>query len=187
MKTMNKKTRLLLIAGTVLAGAAILSTRNRKHAPLKTVPHVDLDRYQGRWYEIARLPQRYEKGCHCVYAEYSQNPAGYVEVKNACRKGGPNGKLSVTEGKAYPVEGSGNSKLRVEFFWPFRGDYWILELDPDYAYALVGAPDRESLWILSRTPTLDQDVLERLVQLADRKGFPVEQMLLTDQSCFTQG
>ncbi|WP_266203280.1 lipocalin family protein [Pontibacter kalidii] len=185
---MKKETKLLLTAGAVLAGAAILTSRSRNHAPLKTVAHVDLNRYMGRWYEIARLPQRYEKSCHCVYAEYSLNPGGgYVEVQNACRKGGPNGKLEVAEGKGFPVEGSNNSKLRVQFFWPFRGDYWVLELDPDYAYALVGAPDRESLWILSRTPTLDQDVLERLVQLAELKGFPVERLLLTDQSCFTQG
>jgi apolipoprotein D and lipocalin family protein len=183
---MKKKTRLLLTAGAVLAGAAILSTRSRRHAPLRTVPRLDLPRYMGRWYEIARLPQRYEKGCHRVYAEYSLHLDEYVEVKNSCRKGSPNGKVEVAEGKGFPVAGSSNSKLRVQFFWPFRGDYWVLELDPDYAYALVGAPDRESLWILSRTPTLDHDVLERLVQLADQKGFPVEKLLLTDQSCFTQ-
>ncbi|MCX2741286.1 lipocalin family protein [Pontibacter anaerobius] len=183
---MKQQTKLILTAGAVLAGVALVSSYSRSHAPLKTVPHVDLHRYMGRWYEIARLPQRYEKGCHCVYAEYSLNPEGYVEVKNTCHKGGPNGKTSTAEGKGFPVGGSNNSKLRVQFFWPFRGDYWILELDPDYHYVLVGSPDRESLWVLSRTPTLDQDVLEHLVQLADQKGFPVEKLQLTDQSCFTQ-
>ncbi|WP_299759053.1 lipocalin family protein [uncultured Pontibacter sp.] len=184
---MKKQTKLWLAAGAVLAGAAIISSRSRTHAPLQTVPHLDLDKYKGRWYEIARLPQRFEKGCHCVYAEYSLNPEGYVDVKNTCRKGDPYGKEDSATGKAFPVEGSSNSKLQVQFFWPFRGDYWILELDTEYTYALVGAPDRESLWVLSRTPTLNQDVLERLVHLADQKGFPVEKLLLTDQSCFTQG
>ncbi|AKD02567.1 outer membrane lipoprotein [Pontibacter korlensis] len=183
---MRKQTKLWIGAGAVLAGMAIISSCSRSHAPLDTVTSVDLDKYEGRWYEISRLPQRFEKGCHCVYAEYKQNPDGYLEVHNYCRKGGPSGKLDKAEGKGFPVEGSNNSKLRVQFFWPFRGDYWILELDPDYQYAMVGSPDRESLWILSRTPKLDQDVMEQLVQLAEQKGFPVERLLLTDQSCFTQ-
>jgi apolipoprotein D and lipocalin family protein len=157
---------------------------SRKNAPLNTVPHVDLDRYQGRWHEIAALPQRFEKGCHCVYAEYKKNPEGYVEVLNYCRKGGASGKEEFAKGKAFPVEGSSNSKLRVQFFWPFLGDYWILELDPDYRHVLVGSPDRESLWVLSRTPRLDQAIYNRLVQTAQEMGFPVERLRQMDQRCF---
>lgn len=183
---MNKNTKTILGAGTVLLAALVLtSDKRRKNAPLRTVSSVDLDRYQGRWYEIAKLPQRFEKGCHCVFAEYKKNAAGYVEVHNSCRKGGPNGKVKEVQGKAFPVEGSGNSKLKVQFFWPFKGDYWILELDSNYQFVLVGAPDRESLWILSRTPTLSQDTYHRLVQQARQEGFPVEQLETTDQSCHT--
>lgn len=181
---MKKETKLWIGAGAVLAGIILLSSCNRNYAPLETVPRVDLNRYEGRWYEIARLPQRFEKGCNCVYAEYTQHPDGYVQVYNYCRKA--DGSEDAAEGKAFPVDGSNNSKLKVQFFWPFKGDYWILELSPDYEYVMVGAPDRESLWILSRTPQLDQDVLERLVQLADQKGFPVENLHLTDQSCYTE-
>lgn len=183
---MRKNTKFWLTASAVLAGTFIISSCSRNYAPLETVPNVDLNRYTGRWYEIAALPQRFEKGCHCVYAEYTLNPEGYVEVNNYCRKGGPEGKLDKAEGKGFPVEGSSNSKLRVQFFWPFRGDYWILELDPEYRHVLVGSPDRESLWILSRTPKINQDTYNRLIQLAEQKGFPVEKMRLMDQSCFTQ-
>jgi apolipoprotein D and lipocalin family protein len=181
---MKKKTKRWLTAGASLTATLAVSSRSRKNAPLETVPHVDLDRYQGRWYEIAALPQRFEKGCHCVYAEYEKNPKGYIEVYNFCRKGGPAGKPDAAKGKAFPVEGSNNSKLKVQFFWAFRGDYWVLELDPDYQHVLVGSPDRESLWVLSRTPKPDQGIYNRLVQAARQKGFPVEQLRLMDQSCY---
>ncbi|WP_347157299.1 lipocalin family protein [Pontibacter chitinilyticus] len=183
---MNKNTKIIIGAGTALAAALVLTgDTRRKYAPLDAAVEVDLDRYQGRWYEIAKLPQRFEKGCHCVYAEYTKNPKGYVEVLNSCRKGGSTGKVKEIRGKGFPVEGSNNSKLKVQFFWPFKGDYWILELDPEYQHALVGSPDRESLWILSRKPTLSRGIFERLVQLAAELNFPVEQLTMTDQSCFT--
>ncbi|MFD2513014.1 lipocalin family protein [Pontibacter locisalis] len=181
---MKKNTKILISAGALVLGAWLISSCSKNNMPLETVPGVDLNKYEGRWYEIAALPQRYEKGCHCVYAEYTQNPEGYVEVFNYCRKGGPEGKEESVKGKAFPVEGSNNSKLKVQFFWPFRGDYWILELDPDYQHVLVGSPDRESLWILSRTPTLDDAVYNLMVQQAKSKGFPVEQLEKMDQSCY---
>lgn len=181
---MNKKTRFILTAGALALGVFLISSCSKKYAPLETVPSVDLNKYTGRWYEIAALPQRFEKGCHCVYAEYTLNPEGYVEVYNYCRKGGPNGEVSDISGKAFPVEGSNNSKLKVQFFWPFKGDYWILELDADYQHVLVGSPDRESLWILSRTPVLDEAVYNLMVQQAKSKGFDVEQLEKIDQSCY---
>ena len=181
---MKKKTKLWLSAGALVAATAAINKYSKEHAPLATVSKVDLDRYQGRWYEIARLPQRFEKGCHCVFAEYTKHPKGHVEVYNYCRKGSLAGKEKAVTGKAFPVEGSHNSKLKVQFFWPFRGDYWVLELDQDYQHVLVGTPDRESLWILSRTPRLDNAIYNRLVQTALQTGFPVEKLLRTDQSCY---
>jgi apolipoprotein D and lipocalin family protein len=180
----TKKKKLILTAGATLLGAVLISSCSRSQAPLDTVPTVDLERYMGKWYEIASLPQRFTKGCHCTTAEYTLNKeAGYVEVYNSCRKDSPSGKVSDVKGKAFPVEGSNNSKLKVQFFWPFKGDYWILELDPDYRYVLVGSPDREGLWILSRTPTLEEVTYTRLELLASSKGFPVEQLQLMDQRC----
>jgi apolipoprotein D and lipocalin family protein len=181
---MNNKTKLFISVGAMALGTWLISSCSRTYMPLDTVPDVDLNKYEGRWYEIAAMPQRYEKGCHCVYAEYKQNPEGYVEVHNYCRKGGPDGEEKSVQGKAFPVKGSENSKLKVQFFWPFRGDYWILELDPDYQHVLVGSPDRESLWILSRTPKLDEAVYNLMVQQAKSKGFPIDQLEKMDQSCY---
>jgi apolipoprotein D and lipocalin family protein len=179
--TFNKKKQLLFTAGAVLLGAFLISSCSSTNAPLETVPTVDLGRYMGKWYEIASIPQRFSKGCRCTTAEYKLNAEeGYVEVYNSCLK---EGKVSDVNGKAFPVEGSHNSKLKVQFFWPFKGDYWILELDPDYRYVMVGSPDRESLWFLSRTPTLDQATYTRLELLASSKGFPVEQLQMMDQRC----
>jgi apolipoprotein D and lipocalin family protein len=180
-----KKSAKLILGTTALAAITIfISSCSKSHLPLETVPSVDLNKYEGRWYEIAALPQRYEKGCYCVYAEYKQHPEGYMEVNNYCRKGGPNGEGKSVQGKAFPVKGSENSKLKVQFFWPFRGDYWILELDPNYQHVLVGSPDRESLWILSRTPKLDEAVYNLMVQQAKSKGFPIDQLEKMDQSCY---
>ncbi|WP_242921067.1 lipocalin family protein [Pontibacter liquoris] len=181
---MKKSTKTLLSLGGLFIGAALVSSCSTTNAPLQTVPAVDLDRYQGRWHEIAKLPQRFEKNCFCVYAEYTKHPKGHVEVYNFCRKGSPQGKVKNIRGKAFPVPGSHNSKLKVQFFWPFRGDYWVLELDPDYQHVLVGSPDRESLWLLARTPVLEEAVYNRLVQAAKSKGFLVAQLEKMDQSCY---
>jgi apolipoprotein D and lipocalin family protein len=181
---MRNRTKFILTASSLAVATLLVKSFSRPDAPLETVPDVDLNRYQGKWYEIASIPQRFTKGCHCTSAAYKLNPAeGYVEVYNSCYKGGPNGKLSDVKGKAFPVEGSNNSKLKVQFFWPFRGDYWILELDPDYRYVMVGSPDRETLWFLARTPTLEKAIFDLLVQQASSKGFPVDKLELMDQSC----
>jgi apolipoprotein D and lipocalin family protein len=103
--------------------------------PLETVKQVDLRRYAGKWYEIAAFPQRFQKGCTCTTAEYEMTDQGWIRVINTCHKDSPEGKLSVARGKAFIVPGSGNAKLRVQFFWPFRGDYWIIDLAEDYSYA----------------------------------------------------
>ncbi|MFT2007178.1 lipocalin family protein [Pontibacter sp. 13R65] len=172
-----------LQTGLLLLGASLFSACSKQYPVLQTVASVDLNRYAGTWYEIASLPQRFTKGCHCTTAQYKPHPDGYVEVYNSCREDAPTGDTKDVQGKAFPVEGSSNSKLKVQFFWPFKGDYWILDLADDYSYALVGSPDRESLWILARESQLPPSEYERLVQLASSKGFPVEELQLMDQSC----
>jgi len=154
-----------------------------QNMPLETVPQVDLQKYMGKWYEISAFPQRFQKGCHCSVAEYEMAPEGYVRVTNSCRKDSPEGKLSVARGKAFVVKGSHNAKLRVQFFWPFRGDYWIIDLADDYSYAVVGAPDRKYLWILARTPQIDDALYREIVDRAAAKGFDVSQLVATNQSC----
>ncbi|KAA3439832.1 lipocalin family protein [Rufibacter hautae] len=175
----------LVFAGVgvgLLAIGALYLALKPKPAPLPTVASVDLQRYAGKWYEIAAFPNRFEKGCHCTTAVYTPKE-GYVEVNNTCRKGSANGKDDGALGKAFPVEGSNNAKLRVQFFWPFRGDYWILSLADDYSHVLVGSPDRKYLWILARSRQLDPATYRQLAQKAQSLGFDTRKLRLADQSC----
>ncbi|MDH4272085.1 MAG: lipocalin family protein [Candidatus Aminicenantes bacterium] len=139
--------------------------------PLQVVPRVDLNRYLGTWYEIATIPQRFQKDCVAVTATYTLRDDGKIEVLNKCRKKTLDGEIKTAKGKAWVVDKETNAKLKVQFFWPFRGDYWIIELDPDYQYAVVGHPDRKYLWILSRTPQMDEALYQDLMQRIANKGY----------------
>lgn len=134
---------------------------------LKTVDHVDIERYMGTWYEIAKFPQRFEDGLVGITATYSLLPNGKVRVLNSGYVGDFNGKLKTAKGKAWVVDEKTNAKLKVSFFWPFAGDYWVIELGKDYEYAVVSESSRRYLWILSRTPKMDEvvygEILERLI------------------------
>ena len=160
-----------------------LYARDAGIQPVRTVDKVDLGRYMGKWFEIAAFPQRFEKGCHCTTAEYEMTDKGYVRVINTCRKGGPDGKVSRAKGKAFIVKGSGNAKLKVQFFWPFRGNYWIIDLAEDYTYAVVGDPSRKYLWILSRTPAMDPALYDEIVRRTEAQGFDATKLVKADQSC----
>ena len=176
---------LILTATAALAlGAGALPAADEKYPPLETVPQVDLARYMGKWYEIAAFPQRFQKGCHCTTAEYEMTDKGYVRVINTCRKDGPQGKVKAAKGKAFVVEGSGNAKLRVQFFWPFRGDYWIIDLAQDYSCAIVGDKTRKYLWILSRTSRMDEVLYQEILARVKDKGFDIGRLKKCDQSCF---
>ena len=164
----------------MLAGTAAVAVAARKPpAPLRTTAFVDLDRYLGRWYEIARLPTRFERDMTHVTAEYSRDPDGSIRVVNSGRKAG---KEKTATGRATVTDPATNAKLEVSFFWPFKGNYWVLELDSAYQWALVGEPGREYLWILSRQPRLNPEVVRNLVARARLDGFPVEQLIFTQQT-----
>ncbi|MEO8590389.1 MAG: lipocalin family protein [Flavobacteriales bacterium] len=149
--------------------------------PLATVPIVHLDRYAGTWYEIASYPQRFQKGCHCTTATYTPNDKGYMIVENRCNRDSVNGPLSSIKGKVFAVEGSGNAKLKVQFFWPFKGKYWIIDLANDYSYAVVGHPNRKYLWILSRSPRIPREVYVDILSRIEANGYDTEKLQLTDQ------
>ena len=165
----------------LLAAVAILATIvTGKQDDLEVVPHVDLNRYVGRWYEIARLPNRFEKKCAgSVTATYSLRSDGTIEVVNRCRKS--SGDYTTATGKAKIVDKTTNAKLKVTFFWPFYGDYWILELGDNYEYAVVGAPNRKYLWILSRNREMDENLYRTLLDKMTARGFKTEQMIKTSQ------
>jgi len=140
---------------------------------LTTVKSVDLQRYSGTWYELASYPQFFEKGCRNVKATYTAKE-GYIEVFNqSIKKGKPNN----IKGKAFVVENSGNAKLKVQFFWPFKGNYWIIGLADDYSWALVSDPNRKTLWILSRTPKMDVVLYNSLINKLVEKGFKKEKIV----------
>lgn len=151
--------------------------------PLQTVPAVDLERYAGKWYEIASYPQGFQKKCHCTTATYTLSDKGHMVVDNRCNRDSPRGKQSGIKGKAFPEKGSGNAKLKVQFFWPFKGKYWIIDLASDYSYAVVGHPERKYLWVLSRTPQLPSDVYARILTRLEAQAYDTKKLQLTDQGC----
>jgi apolipoprotein D and lipocalin family protein len=152
--------------------------------PPATVDHVDLERYMGTWYEIASLPGPFQGDCFCTKAQYSLLEGGEVEVLNSCRKGAPSGPLEVAKGRARVVPNTRNTKLEVEFRWPFKGNYWIIGLAPDYQWAIVGVPSRKYLWILSREPQMEEEALREALEEARIKGYHLEGLRMTDQSCW---
>ena len=152
-----------------------------KSQVLQTVASVDVNRYSGKWYEIASFPQRFQKGCHCTTAEYSLSPNGYLIVENKCNIGSVNGKQSYIKGKAFVEKNSGNAKLKVQFFWPLRAKYWIIDLAEDYSYAVVSHPSKKYLWILSRTPNMNDALYHQILSRLKEKGFELSKLQITQQ------
>ena len=152
-----------------------------KSQTLQTVPFVDLKKYAGKWYEIASFPQWFQKGCTGTTAEYTITDQGFVLVENRCNKDSIHGKQSYSKGKAFVVEHTGNAKLNVQFFWPFKGKYWIIDLAEDYSYAVVGHPGKKYLWILSRTPVMSDAIYGDVISRIKEKGFDISKIILTKQ------
>jgi apolipoprotein D and lipocalin family protein len=151
--------------------------------PLEVVDAIDLDRYVGRWYEIASFPQRFQRGCVATTANYTRLAEGRIRVENECRDREFDGDLRRVEGVAWVADPNGSqAKLKVQFFWPFRADYWIIDLDPEYRYAVVGHPSRGYLWILSRTQTMDPAVYETLLGRIEAQGYDLERLNRTPQT-----
>jgi apolipoprotein D and lipocalin family protein len=149
---------------------------------LQTVPYVNLKKYAGKWFEIASFPQRFQKGCTGTTAEYTLTDKDFVIVENRCNKDTLDGKESYIKGKAFIVENSGNAKLEVQFFWPFIGKYWIIDLADDYSFAVVGNPNKKYLWILSRTPEMNDTVYQEILFRLNEKGFDLSKIILTKQA-----
>ena len=174
------------IGMVILAATACGGMEQRE--PLPTVARVDLTRYSGTWYEIARLPMWFQRHCVDSKAIYTSRPDGTVGVHNEC--GTDTGGVDQVDGVATVVDSKTNARLTVVFDNFFarlfgssrQGNYWILDLDPEYRVAMVGTPDRRYLWILSRTPRLDEPTYERLVEKAQGFGFPVRDLIRTERT-----
>lgn len=169
----------VVVSGT--AGCAATTTERLKLPELKTVDQVDLARYLGKWYDVASFPQWFQRGCTAITAEYALKPNGEINVVNSCRKGSLDGKLKVSNGRARVVDTKTNAKLEVSFFGNFWGDYWIVDLGEDYEYSVVGAPSRDYLWILSRTPQMDGATYNAIIERLKGQGYEVERLVVTPQ------
>jgi len=167
---------IMATAFAILAACSSQPVNRMSAAPLSTVASVDPDRYLGRWHEIARLENRFEQGCEGVTADYAWRDDGMISVLNACRKGSPSGEAKTARGRARIVDPTTNAKLKVSFFGPFWGDYWIIDLTDDYSRSIVGEPSGRYLWILSRTPTIsEQSKYEALTRL-EALGYDISKL-----------
>ena len=145
--------------------------------PIKKVSKVDINRYLGLWYEIARIDHSFQKDCVASTAEYSLRSDGDIRVVNTCRKKDIQGDLSIAEGKAWVIDKDTNAWLKVQFFWPFRGDYVIIDLDErDYRYAVVGHPSRDYLWILSRSSEMDKERFQEIMIRISKQGYDLNRI-----------
>jgi lipocalin len=168
-----------------LLGLLVFISSCATEKELSTVSNVDMDRYIGKWYEIARLPNSFERDMVCVTATYSyKRNRNKIQVFNEGYKTGRELKYKSSLGTARIPDNQKPGELKVSFFYPFSGDYYIIHLDEQgYQYALVGSPSRKYLWILSRTPQLATSIYNRLIQIATEKGFDVDKLIKTTQIC----
>ena len=149
---------------------------------VKPVTNFEVNRYLGQWYEVARLDHSFERGLSQVTASYSLKDDGGVRVINRGYSLEDN-EWKEAEGKAYFVNGSGEGYLKVSFFGPFYGSYVIFELERDnYQYAFISGPNNDYLWLLSRTASVEPDILEKFVSLSKERGFNTEEIIYVEQN-----
>jgi apolipoprotein D and lipocalin family protein len=173
------------IAALSIGGAAGLllsaALRRRSRPRLFPISHVDLSRYLGRWYEIARYPNRFQhQHDRDVRVEYSLRPDGKITVLNSCIT--PRGRAIDSQATATIADTESNAKLKVNLVWPLSGNHWIIDLDPNYEYAVVGEPSRRFLWILSRTPSLPPPTYQEIIARLPLKGYVPSRLIKTRQS-----
>jgi len=151
--------------------------------PFSVVTTVDLNRYKGKWHEIARLPNFFERKLKCISATYTLRDDGKITVLNAGNYITDPQKSTSSKGVAWIPDKNSPAKLKVQFFWPFSGDYWIMELDKDYRYVLVGDPSLKYLWILAREKEMDETTYHMLLQKAIDTGYDVKSIIRVEQDC----
>lgn len=173
--------RLKLVGFAVLLTVACSNNAQMNNIDTRTVESLDLEKYLGTWYEIARFPHSFEKDLVGVTATYSLRKDGKIRVVNQGYKGTLDGKLSRAEGKAKFPDPDDTSRLKVSFFLFFYGDYFVLELDRDYQWAMIGSSNPNFFWILSRTPQMDQETYEMLLDNARERGYDLTNLVEVEQ------
>src|SRR5664280_850905 len=147
------------------------------------ISSVDLNRYKGIWYEIARLPNFFERKLKCTSATYTLRDDGRITVLNKGNYLTDPKKSTSSQGVAWIPDKNSPAKLKVQFFWPFSGDYWIMELDKEYRYVLVGDPAHKYLWIISREKKMDETTYNMLLQKAVDNGYDIKTIIRVEQDC----
>ncbi len=167
---------LIVVLALALSGCATgPSGRPKGAAELQPMASVEIDRYAGRWYEIARYPNSFERNCQGVTADYTPLPNGRIQVVNTCRAGAPDGQARQAQATARVIAGSNNARIAVNFA-PIPlpagdGNYWILYLDEGYQHALIGEPSGRFLWLLARTPRITPQARAALEAAAAAQGY----------------
>lgn len=149
-------------------------------SPVGSVGQLDLNRYAGKWFEIGAFPMYFQR--HCIgdtTAEYTLRPDGEISVLNRCRTA--NG-FDLASGRAWAPDPTRTAELKVSFFWPVRSNYWVIALDPEYRWAVVGNPNRKYLWLLSRTPKMREADIAQALAVARSQGYDMSQFRMTRQT-----
>lgn len=152
-----------------------------KQPPLKTVPHVDMNRYYGDWYVFANIPYFLEKGKVGTLDRYTLRPDGKMDNIFLFRKGSLDAPLQNWKGTAWVHNKQTNAEWRVQLFWPFRIPYLIIDLDPDYQWSVVGYPSRKLAWVLSRKPTLDEATYQGILKRLKDQGYDPARLVKVPQ------
>jgi lipocalin len=172
----------VLLFGLVLvtAGFALPLKKNAKDKSV--VKELELERYLGIWYEIARFDHRFERNLQGVKAHYSIREDGKIQVRNSGYKQSLDGEYTAAIGKAkIPDKVNEPGKLKVSFFWIFYGDYFVFELDKDYQWAVIGSSSDKYLWILSRTPELPEEIYANLLERIEERGYDTHKLIKVKQ------
>jgi len=173
---------IFILASLILSGCAFFDQGPTGNPAVpQPTKDVDIQKYLGRWYEIARYEASFQRECEAVTADYSLRTDGKIKVVNSCRRATLDAPLESVEGQAYVVEGSRNAKLRVSFFWPFYGNYWVLDRGENYDWAIVGEPSGRYLWLLFRTPHPSEELQQAVKSRAANMGYDLSLLRMTKQ------
>jgi apolipoprotein D and lipocalin family protein len=154
----------------------VMSYAKDRLPELKTVESVDIIKTMGTWYEIARFTHWFERGAVGVKSTSKVLKNGKVDILNSWFKTTLDGKQKTAHGKGKVVDNSNNAKIKISFFWPFYGEYWIIDSGKDYEYMVVGEPERESLWIFARTPAMDPEVYNGILERLEAQGYDLKNL-----------
>lgn len=171
----NLKLLPAILAAAILCGCAA------KGPEMKTVDHVDIDRFMGPWYVIANIPTFLEKGAHNAVETYSLNDDGTIATNFTYRKGSFNGKVKEYNPKGFILDGGSNALWGMRFVWPIKADYRIVYLDDDYSMTVIGRQSRDFVWIMARTPTISDIDYDKLASFVESIGYDRSKLELVPQ------